>query len=163
MLPILQGMIARRVLLNFRADVATVQKLLPQPFIAECYKGFAMVGVCLIRLEQLRPRGFPAALGLASENVAHRVAVLYPANGEMKRGVFIWRRETDRKLVQILGGRMFPGVHHGAGFSVREGHPGFQMEVNSSDGETDISFAAGDAREWPRILQGWRLRFFLRT
>lgn len=150
MLPILQGMIARRVLLNFRADPAAVQKLLPQPFIAESYQGFAMVGVCLIRLEQLRPRGFPAPLGLASENVAHRVAVLYPANGTTQRGVFILRRETDQRLVQMFGGRLFPGVHHEAKFRVRDDDNGLHMEVNGSDGESEISFSAGHAAEWPR-------------
>ncbi len=32
MLPVLEGMIARRVLLNFRAGRQSVQKLVPAPF-----------------------------------------------------------------------------------------------------------------------------------
>src|SRR5262249_349586 len=87
--------------------------------------------------------------GLAVENVAHRVAVLYPANGEMKRGVFILRRETDQRLVRVFGGRLFPGVYREARFRVREDDAGLHMDVSGSNGETDISFSARDTEEWP--------------
>jgi len=148
MLPVVKGLIARRVLLNFRADPEIVQKLLPKPFVAQTHHGFAIVGICLIRLEQLRPKGLPAQFGIASENMAHRVAVLYPANGEMKPGVFIWRRETDQKLVQKFGGRLFPGVHHAARFSVRDSDDAITMDVKSCDGESDVSFSASSALKW---------------
>jgi uncharacterized protein YqjF (DUF2071 family) len=150
MLPVLTGLIARRVLLNFRAEPHVVQKLLPDPFRVDTSAGNAIVGICLIRLEQLRPKGLPQQIGVASENMAHRVAVHYPADGKMKPGVFIWRRETDQKLVQMFGGRLFPGVHHGATFGVQETGSGFTMDVISNDGETDVSFSASDASAWPR-------------
>lgn len=142
MLPVLTGLIARRVLLNFRADRDVVQRLLPDPFVAETYGGYAVVGVCLIRLEQLRPKGLPARLGLSSENMAHRVAVRYPANGRSERGVFVWRRETDQKLVQMFGGRLFPGLHHGAAFHALDDGEAISMDVASDDGETNVSFSA---------------------
>jgi len=142
MLPVLTGLIARRVLLNFRADRDVVQRLLPEPFVAETYRGSAIVGVCLIGLQQLRPKGLPALVGLSSENMAHRVAVRYPVNGRMKPGVFIWRRETDQKLVQAFGGRLFPGVHRGATFRIEDDGERLTMEVASDDGETDVSFSA---------------------
>jgi Uncharacterized conserved protein (COG2071) len=148
MLPVLKGLIARRVLLNFRADAHIVQSMLPKPFVVEPYQGAAIVGVCLIRLEQLRPKGLPAQVGISSENVAHRAAVRYPLNGEMRPGVFIWRRETDQKLVQMFGGRLFPGVHHGARFFTQEDENGVQMDVKSDDGETDVNFSARDTRNW---------------
>lgn len=148
MLPKLQGLIARRVLLNFRADIDTVQALLPKPFEVEPHQGRAIVGVCLIRLEELRPKGFPTGLGMASENMAHRVAVRYPVGGRMETGVFIWRRETDQQLVQMFGGRLFPGVHQSAGFHVQENEDGISMEVTSADGETDVSFSASNGPAW---------------
>lgn len=148
MLPILTGLIARRVLLNFRADPRIAQALLPRPFVVETCRGAAIVGICLIRLEQLRPKGFPSQVGLASENMAHRIAVRYPANGEMKSGVFIWRRETDQRLVQVFGGRLFPGVHHGAKFLTQTDGDEISMQVKSNDGETDVSFSARDSLAW---------------
>jgi len=148
MLPVVKGLIARRVLLNFRADPEIVQKLLPRPFVADTHQGFAIVGICLIRLEQLRPKGLPAQLGIASENMAHRVAVRYPASGAMKPGVFIWRRETDQKLVQKFGGRLFPGVHHPARFLVQDNGDEIKVDVKSCDGQSDVSFSASSNPKW---------------
>jgi hypothetical protein len=148
MLPVLQGLIGRRVLLNFRADPEAVQKLLPKPFQVETFQGYALVGICLIRLEQIRPRGFPRWLGMASENMAHRVAVRYPSNGAMSSGVLVWRRETDQKLVQKFGGRLFPGVHHAARFVVHENEDGITMDVQSADGNSDVSFSAKYSHKW---------------
>jgi hypothetical protein len=142
MLPILKGIIARRVLLNFRADAQIVQSMLPKPFVVDTLRGAAVVGICLVRLEKLRPKGLPSQFGISSENIAHRVAVRYPQNGEMRPGVFIWRRETDQKLVQMFGGRVFPGVHHEAAFLTKEDENGIQMDVKSPPGDTDLSFSA---------------------
>ncbi len=142
MLPVLKGIIARRVLLNFRADAQIVQSMLPKPFVVDTQQGAAVVGICLVRLEKLRLRGLPSQVGISSENVAHRVAVRYPQNGEMRPGVFIWRRETDQKLVQMFGGRLFPGVHHEATFLTKEDENSIQMDVKSPTGDTDISFSA---------------------
>ena len=59
-----KGVIARRMLLNFRADAEVVQRLLPAPLRVDQQQGYAIVGVCLIRLEKLHPNGIPASLGL---------------------------------------------------------------------------------------------------
>ena len=95
MLPKLEGTIARRILLNFRADPDVTQRLVPAPFEVVRVGGFAVVGVCLIRLENLRPKGLPPHFGISSENMAHRVAVRYPTrSGSASRteeGVYIWR------------------------------------------------------------------------
>jgi uncharacterized protein YqjF (DUF2071 family) len=149
MLPILEGVIARRMLLNFRADPKVVQRLLPSPLEVDPHRGHAIVGVCLIRLETLRPRGLPGVLGISSENMAHRVAIRYPASDGMRPGVFVWRRETDQKVVELLGGRLFPGVHRYARFQVSEDQDRLAMDVVNDDGEENVSFSA-------RVLSEWR-------
>jgi hypothetical protein len=148
MLPLIQGVIARRVLLNFRADADVVPRLLPAPLQVDQQHGHAIVGVCLIRLENLRPQGIPGPLGLSSENMAHRVAIRYPASDGIRPGVFVWRRETDQRLVELLGGRLFPGVHHHARFQVSEGHDRLAMDVTTDDGEADVHFSARISGEW---------------
>jgi hypothetical protein len=67
----------------------------------------------------------------------------------MRPGVFIWRRETDQKLVQMFGGRLFPGVHHEATFLTKEDENGIQMDVKSATGNTDISFSATNNSNLP--------------
>jgi uncharacterized protein YqjF (DUF2071 family) len=147
MLPMIEGVIARRMLLNFRADAEVVQRLLPPPLRVDEHRGHAIVGVCLIRLEKLRPSGLPGSLGLSSENMAHRVAIRYPAPEGVRSGVFIWRRETDQRLVELLGGRLFPGVHGHARFRVRENENRLAMDV-VTDGGADVSFSASVLEEW---------------
>ncbi len=73
--PVVQGVIARRLLVNFRVRPEVLAALLPGPFRPKLVHGFGMAGICLIRLEQVRPRGLPAFVGLSSENAAHRIAV----------------------------------------------------------------------------------------
>lgn len=148
MLPVLQGVIGRRVLLNFRADPQVVQKLLPSAFEVEQREGSAIVGICLIRLEQLRIKGWPTWVGMASENMAHRVAVTYRTSCGWQRGVFIWRRETSQRLVKVFGGRLFPGVHQSAKFLGKEESASICMEVQSADGETDVCFSATMSSDW---------------
>ena len=53
----LEGVIRRRILLNFRADPSVVAPLLPAPLEVLTYDGFAIVGVCLIGMARLRPKG----------------------------------------------------------------------------------------------------------
>lgn len=148
MLPVIEGVIARRTLLNFRADADVVQRLLPPPLRVDQQRGYAVVGVCLIRLEDLRPHGVPGLRGLSSENMAHRVAIQYPTKNGMRPGVFIWRRETDQRLMEFLGGRFFPGVHHHARFQVREDEGSLTMAVTTKGGEADVSFSAKVSGEW---------------
>lgn len=148
MLPLIQGTIARRMLLNFRADVDVVQRLLPAPLKVDTQHGHAILGICLIRLENLRPKGVPEILGLSSENMAHRVAIQYPSQDGLRSGVFVWRRETDQRFIEMFGGRLFPGVHHHASFQAAQSPDSLTMGVTSSDGAADVRFSARISEKW---------------
>src|ERR1700740_3560918 len=98
-LPLIRGVIKRRMLLNYRVDASVLAAFLPPPFRPKLYRGPAIAGVCLIRMEQIRPAGCPAAFGISSENAAHRVAVTWnDKSGNEKEGVFIPRRDTGSLL-----------------------------------------------------------------
>ncbi|MES2463936.1 MAG: hypothetical protein V4671_25480, partial [Armatimonadota bacterium] len=98
-IPVLKGTIGRRILVNFRADPDVVQAKLPVPFRPKLHKGEAIVGVCLIRLENIRPASCSLPIGFSSENAAHRIAVLWDDNeGKTQEGVFIPRRDTGSLL-----------------------------------------------------------------
>ncbi len=130
-LPVIKGTIKRRLLVNFRADPAVVQRILPSPFHPKMHCGHSLVGICLIRLEQIRPAGLPGVLGLSSENAAHRIAVEWTdGDGRQREGVFIPRRDTGSFLNRLAGGRVFPGEHHPGRFSVvdADGHIEFSMQ-----------------------------------
>jgi hypothetical protein len=148
MFPTLEGIIARRILLNLRADPSVVRPLVPPSLELVTQHGNAIVGVCLIRLEQLRAKGVPAVIGVSSENMAHRVAIRFPTKNGMKDGVFIWRRETDQTMVTLLGGRLFPGVHFSAEFNVEETDDAISMSVKTKNAEADVVLRATKTQTW---------------
>jgi uncharacterized protein YqjF (DUF2071 family) len=108
-IPTIHGIIDRRVLVNYTVDPDIIQKIIPKPFRPKIYKGKAIVGICLIRLKRIRPKGLPNFIGISSENGAHRIAVEWTENGETKEGVYIPRRDTSSYLNSLAGGRIFPG------------------------------------------------------
>jgi uncharacterized protein YqjF (DUF2071 family) len=148
MLPTLEGVIARRTLLNFWVDPEVLRPLVPAPLELDLRDGMGVAGICLIRLEHLRPRHTPSAVGLSSENMAHRVAIKYPSDEGMEPGVFIWRRETDRALVSALGGRAFPGVHGRADFDISEQGQQIHYRVRSKDDRADVDLTVREVDEW---------------
>lgn len=139
----LQGLIDRRILVNFTANPEHVAQILPAPFRPKIYKGKAIVGICLIRLKHIRPKGFPSFMGISSENGAHRVAVDWDENGVTQTGVYIPRRDTSLRLNAWAGGRCFPGRHYLAKFDVRENNGNYHVNFTSQD-NTHITI---DARE----------------
>ncbi|TJZ51813.1 hypothetical protein FAZ15_19900 [Sphingobacterium olei] len=132
-IPIIQGIIERRLLINFVAEPEYVQRILPPPFRPKIYRSKAVVGICLIRLKNIRPKGLPKFMGVNSENGAHRIAVEWDENGEIKEGVFIPRRDTSSKLNALVGGRLFPGKHFFAKFNVNEQDGHYHVDFTSSD------------------------------
>src|SRR3954471_4682509 len=96
--PTIHGYIDRRILVNFTADPDVVNKIIPAPFKPKLYKESAIVGICLIRLKNIKPKGFPGFLGISSENGAHRIAVEWEEDGETREGVYIPRRDTSLRL-----------------------------------------------------------------
>ncbi len=132
--PTLQGIIKRRLLVNFRADAENTQKILPKEFRPKLHKGKAIAGICLIRLEHIRPKFTPEFIGLSSENAAHRIAVLWEdENGETREGVYIPRRDTDSLINSTVGGTLFPGEHHRAEFEVEKIENEIYFAMKSND------------------------------
>lgn len=148
-IPTLEGTIDRRLLVNYRVDPDALQRLLPGPFRPKLVHGMGIAGICLIRLKQIRPRALPAPLGFASENAAHRIAVEWEEHGEYREGVYIPRRDTSSKFNTLIGGRLFPGVHHHASFQVTEEDEAFSVHVTSDDGEIWVAVEAQIASHLP--------------
>jgi hypothetical protein len=141
-LPVVQCVIARRILVNFRVRPEVIAPLLPAPFRPQQVKGWAVAGICLIRLEHLRPKGLPAAFGISTENAAHRIAVEWTDAGGSRTGVFIPRRETNTTAIALAGGRLFPGEHHSARFDIKDDGAKVQLNITSGDGQADVRLSA---------------------
>lgn len=62
-IPVIRGVIDRRILANFRIDPEVMARVLPPPFRPKLAGGYAIGGICLIRLVGIRPRFLPVPLG----------------------------------------------------------------------------------------------------
>ncbi len=149
-IPVIRGLIDRRILVNYRVDPAAMARVLPAPFRPQIVNGFAVGGVCLIRLKHVRPRFLSVPWGIGSENAAHRIAVEWDVKGVPQQGVYVPRRDTDSRLHSLAGGRVFPGEHHHATFVVSETEQRLSVAMRSDDGSASMAVSGTPAHEFPR-------------
>jgi hypothetical protein len=135
---VIRGVIDRRILVNYRVDAGVLAQLLPAPFRPKVVHGVGLVGICLIRLKRVRPTFLPSWLGISSENAAHRAAVEWDHNGVIREGVYVRRRDTNSRLNSLAGGRLFPGIHHRAKFTVEEARDRYSVALCSDDGACNM-------------------------
>ena len=138
-LPVLRGIIDRRMLVNYRIDPDWLQKCLPPPFRPKVVNGFGLAGVCLIRMNRIGPRVLPFPLVGSSENGALRFAVEWEQNGQAFQGVYIPARYTTSQLAALAGARFFPGRHYMARFRVEESADRYRIQLDSSQLQLTVS------------------------
>lgn len=110
------------------------------------------MGICVLRLAQLRPAGLPAGLGMRSDNAAHRIAVEWDGPSGVEVGVYVLRRDSAQRLPALAGGRLFPGVHGRATFAVDDADDVLRVAYLTDDGvEVDVT---------ARPLDVWASRLF---
>lgn len=85
-IPVVHGVIDRRILVNFRIDPDAMARVLPPPFEPKLVRSVAIGGVCLIRLKYIRPKFVRVPLGVSSEDAAHRMAVQWKEDGNSREG-----------------------------------------------------------------------------
>lgn len=147
--PAVRGVIDRRILANYRVSPSALDAVLPDPFEPWTVDGHGVGGICLIRMTEMRPPWVPAALGLSSENAAHRIAVEWDDGGERRRGVYVPRRDTDSWLQVLLGSRLFSGDYSHATFRTEEDGDQYAVEMRSDDGDANVTVEGTVADRFP--------------
>jgi hypothetical protein len=140
----MSSVIERRLLVNYRIDPEVATKLLaplqlPTALRPQLVNGWAVAGICLIRLGRLRPSWMPGWAGMRTENAAHRIAVEWDGTSGRQSGVYIPRRDSNSVATVLAGGRLFPGEHHRASFDVRETAQDLHVAFASTDGTAHAS------------------------
>jgi hypothetical protein len=149
-LPIIQGIIDRRILVNYCVDPTALRDLVPSPFRPKRVNGMGIAGICFTRLKRVRPRHMPERFGLASENVAHRIAVEWEENGAYREGVYIPWQATSSRFNIFAGGKLFPGVLAHANFQSKEDDETFSIQVASDDRQIRLTLEAHTTCEFPQ-------------
>lgn len=146
----LRGVIERRLLINYRVEADVARTLVPAGMRPQLVNGYAVAGVCMIRLGALRPGWLPAAVGWRGENAAHRIAVEWDDDSGSRSGVYIPERHSSSWVPVALGGRFFPGVHHRARFDVHETPTTSRVELTSPT--TQVTADVTDTESWSSQL-----------
>ena len=149
-LPTIQGVIDRRILVNYRVDPTLLRHLVPAPLRPKMVGGMGIAGICFTRLKQVRPRYVAAPLGLLSDNAAHRIAVEWEDHGAYREGVYIPWQATSSRFNAFAGGRLLPGMLQYAHFQSQEDTQTFHIEVASDDGKTQVAIQAHTGSEFPQ-------------
>jgi hypothetical protein len=138
----IRSVVERRLLVNYRVDAEYAARQLPPGFRPQLVHGYAVAGICLLRVGQVRPavlagRGW----GLSSENAAHRYAVEWDSESGPTNGVYIARRDSGSVLNVLAGGRLFPGAHGRATFDVTETDTDLSIGFTTADGSIKVDVA----------------------
>lgn len=102
----------------------------------------------MIRFRHLRPRHIPEALGIDSENAAHRIAVEWMHDGANREGVFIPRRDTASTFNHWAGGRIFPGLFQKTVFQVNEDAGHYHIEIARAGEEPHVVFDGEECNDF---------------
>lgn len=148
-LPVLDGVIDRRILVNYRVDPEVVRPLLPPHCEPLVINGYASAGICLLRLKRIGVKHSPSFFRITSENAAHRFLVSFRKDGEMINAVYIPRRDTDSMLNVMLAGRLFSWPHYAATFHVEEDNDRYFVSMRSKDGCTQLAVDTQLSSDFP--------------
>lgn len=140
-LPIIRGVVRRRLLVNFRVDADVMGSWLPAPFEPMLHRGWAVAGVCLIRVEQM-PRSLARfGRGIGSENAAHRVAVRWTEGSVVHEGVYVCSSHTDSFLGQLARSGVLPGEQLRARFQVLDDGREIGLSMRSANRSVIVELA----------------------
>lgn len=148
-LPVLSGVIARRLLINYRVDRNALQKILPDSLKPIVIGGYASAGICLLKLRDIGLKYSPGFLKIDSENAAHRFLVQWREGGRTRCGVYIPRRDTDSRLNVWLAGKVFSWPHYEAQFNTKEDNGHYFVNVSSIDHRTNLQVKATEGKSFP--------------
>ncbi|MFE3542771.1 DUF2071 domain-containing protein [Nocardia sp. NPDC059177] len=135
----MSSVVERRLLVNYRVDPDAAASSVPPPMRPQLVGGWAVAGICLVRLGQFRPSWLPGWAGLRTENAAHRIAVEWDGPQGRSTGVYIARRDSGSAINVVAGGRLFPGEHSLARFDVRETAQDLHVAFTSQDETVSVS------------------------
>lgn len=141
-LPALNGVIDRRLLINYRVTPDAVKNLLPEDLDPLIVNGYASAGICLLRLKNIGLKHAPRLLRINSENAAHRFLVKHKDSAKNPCGVYIPRRDTDSFLNVMVAGKLFSWPHYSARFNVKELNGVYAVSMESKDGYSSLHVEA---------------------
>ncbi len=156
MSPAIRGVIERRILVNYRLDVGTLEAVLPEPFggreVGESGKGIG--SICLMRVGDARMSFAPEAFGVSVETATHRISAVREKNGETEHCVYVPRRDVSSQFCAAMGERLLPAELNCGDFRVEERNGVCRIRVDCGE-----EFAGVEVEEREDVETEWESVF----
>src|SRR3954470_2032689 len=93
------------LVLTFAVPKEQLQHLIPPCLELDTFNNqWAFIAVAMVETKDLRPKGFPKAIGNDFFLIGYRIFVRYVNNaGKRLRGLYILKSETDKRKMEFLG------------------------------------------------------------
>lgn len=133
------------LVLTFAVPRAELAALLPAPLVPDTFTDeWGFLAVALVQTRQLRPKGFPAALGQDFFLIGYRAFVRYPSpTGKRLRGLYILRSETDKTRMTLLGNLMTHYRYHTV--DITQQHTAGRRHIESLQADFHVTLASPSA------------------
>ena len=130
----LVGTIDRCWLFVYQTPAADARRLVPDTLELVTREGCAFWNIVVCRLRGMRPRGFPAFLGVGYWHVAYRFYVrFHPASGPPIEGLYFLRSDCDHRVMSVMGNALTDFHFHTAGIEAAEQGTLLSLMVRSPD------------------------------
>jgi hypothetical protein len=145
------GKIERRILVGYGFEPEVITPLLPQGILPKIVNGKAVVGLCLIHFDYMRPTWIPLPTGIPFESAAHRIGIQWETQqGDIENGVYVAEQYTNSQIINTIGGKFFPGVQELSRFNVREDKDQIKLRIHNENREIKVDIKP--STEWKSSL-----------
>ncbi len=131
------------LVLGYALPARALEPLLPAGLELDTYDDFGLLAIALVQTEDLRPKGFPRALGRDFFLSGYRVFARFARPGKQTlRGLRILRSDTDRRMMVTLGNAF---THYGyrlAEVDVERDKTRLRIDVRTPEREADLHVEA---------------------
>lgn len=140
----LTGRLTHCALMSFGTPADSVRHLVPHGLELMTRGDRAFWNVVTCRVQHMRPKGLPAALGVTYHHVAYRLLVqAMTARADLVHGLYFVRSDADAPVLGAVGNRTTDFKFHLADIALDSGPDRYHAAVTTPDGTGDAAFELG--------------------
>lgn len=140
------GELDRCWLFTYRTPIEYARKLLPRPLEPVTHAGYAFWNIVVCHISAMRPRHFPAFVGVDYWHLAYRLYVRLPLeHSESIEGLYFLRSDCDQRLMSLAGNLLTDFHFHTAPLLIRQDQEALEIRLESPDAPAHARLLPGVA------------------
>ena len=138
------GKLDRCWLFTYRTPAELAHSQLPRPLEPVTHAGYAFWNIVVCHISAMRPKHFPAFIGIDYWHLAYRLYARVPlAQGRAIEGLYFLRSECDHRLMELSGNLLTDFRFHAA-----------QLRIQQDQEALEIRLESPEAPAYARLLPG---------